>query len=210
MTVTVKEIDKKIEELRKEIAKLKRHNDWRSRVFIEELHRLVNQIERLRLKRNQTVWKNFGKEVRNKRRIMEVSKMDEMTTDELEAILYEEHLLDEAASIAEYEAKYESEVNKMEEKLPLLSWHRIPKMNQDDAEKYISTRMTEHYDGAWIIYLRYKYEYESIWTYACECANPGYPNEYDICWLNDWWEGQQDVEYIAMTEITECSISDKE
>lgn len=89
----------------------------------------------------------------------------------------------------------------MEEKLPLLSWHRIPKMNQDDAEQYISTRMTEHYDGAWIIYLRYKYEYESIWTYACECASPGYPNEYDICWLNDWWEGQQDVEYIAMTEI---------
>lgn len=31
--------------------------------------------------------------------------MDEMTTDELEAILYEEHLLDEAASIAEYESE---------------------------------------------------------------------------------------------------------
>lgn len=65
--MTVEEIDKRIEELRKEIASLKRHNDWRSRAFIEELHRLGNQIERLRLKRNQTVWKNFGKEARDKR-----------------------------------------------------------------------------------------------------------------------------------------------
>ena len=66
--MTVKEIDKKIEELRNETAKLKRHNDWRSRAFVEELYRIGNQIERLRLKRNQTIWKNFGKEARNKRR----------------------------------------------------------------------------------------------------------------------------------------------
>lgn len=65
--MTVREIDKKIEELRKEIARLKRHNDWRSRVFIEELHELCQQIERLRLKRNQVVWKEFGKEVRGRR-----------------------------------------------------------------------------------------------------------------------------------------------
>lgn len=66
--MTVKEIDKKIEGLRKEITRLKRHNDWRSRTFIEELHKLVRQIERLRIKRNQVIWKDFGKEARNKRR----------------------------------------------------------------------------------------------------------------------------------------------
>lgn len=65
--MTIKEIDKKIEELRKEIIRLKRHNDWRSKTFIEELHKLVNQIERLKFKRNQTVWKEFGKEVRGRR-----------------------------------------------------------------------------------------------------------------------------------------------
>ena len=65
--MTVKEIDKKIEELRKETLRLKRHNDWRSRVFIEELHELCQQIERLRLKRNQAVWKEFGKEARSRR-----------------------------------------------------------------------------------------------------------------------------------------------
>lgn len=65
--MTVEEIDKKIEELRKEFARLKRHNDWRSRAFVEELYKLGHQIERLKLKRNQTVWKNFGKEARDKR-----------------------------------------------------------------------------------------------------------------------------------------------
>ena len=66
--MTVKEIDKKIEELRKEIAKLKRHNKyWLSRSLIEEHHELARQIERLKLKRNQAVWKDFGKEARSKR-----------------------------------------------------------------------------------------------------------------------------------------------
>lgn len=89
----------------------------------------------------------------------------------------------------------------MEEKLPLLSWHRIPKMNQDAAEQYISTRMSEYYDGAWIIYLRYKYDFENKWTYSFESASPDCIGGYGLCWLNDWWEGQQDVEYIAMTEM---------
>lgn len=48
----------------------------RSRAFVEELYMLVNQIEKLKLKRNQTVWKDFGKEARNKRRNSgEVTKM---------------------------------------------------------------------------------------------------------------------------------------
>lgn len=91
----------------------------------------------------------------------------------------------------------------MEDKLPLLSWHRIPKMSQDDAELYISERMMDHYEGAWIIYLRYKYDYEKEWTYSFECAGPDCMGIYGISWLNDWWEGQDDVEYIAMTEMTE-------
>lgn len=90
----------------------------------------------------------------------------------------------------------------MEEKLPLLCWHRIPNMNQNDAEYYISDRMSKYYNGAWIIYLRYKYANEKEWTYSLESAGPDSSGAYGISWFNDWWEGQEDVEYIAMTEMT--------
>lgn len=47
-----------------------------------------------------------------------------------------------------------------------------------------------------------KYDFEEEWDYSIECAS------YDCCsftvfWLNDWYEGQQNVEYLAISKLGE-------
>lgn len=86
----------------------------------------------------------------------------------------------------------------MDIKLPETKWFNIPCNNQTDAELFIENYMSNNYNtGTWLIYLRYKYDYEKEWTYSIEAADCGFP--IGLTWFNDWWEGQQDVEYIAMS-----------
>lgn len=87
-------------------------------------------------------------------------------------------------------------------KPPSIAWHTIPQLTTDNAEQYIFNYMDKHYTGAWIVYLRYKYTNDKQWSYSFESVELDYTN-HCLCWFNDWYEGQQDVEYIAITKISE-------
>ena len=51
-----------------------------------------------------------------------------------------------------------------------------------------------------LVYLRCKYSYEKEWEYIIDaCCIEG---SNDILWLHDWWEGQDDVEYLGITQIS--------
>ena len=50
-----------------------------------------------------------------------------------------------------------------------------------------------------LVYLRCKYSHETQWEYLIECC--GLYNFNDIIWFNDWYEGQQDVEYLGIATI---------
>lgn len=74
-------------------------------------------------------------------------------------------------------------------------------MTEDELNDY----MCENNDLHFLVYLRYRYNTETFkedWQYsveaACGCKYYG-----RVCWLDDWWEGQQDVEYLAITKIGE-------
>lgn len=51
----------------------------------------------------------------------------------------------------------------------------------------------------WIIYLRCKYSHLTEWEYLIECCS--LYNLDDIMWFNDWYEGQQDIEYLGVAVI---------
>lgn len=61
-----------------------------------------------------------------------------------------------------------------------------------------------------IVRIRYKYSYETNWTYSNEYLC--YHFEHDIFeWANDWNEGQSDVEvigYISIDNITNFILLD--
>lgn len=65
--------------------------------------------------------------------------------------------------------------------------------------------MCENYASNFLVYLRYRYNTDTFkedWQYAVEAAC-GCDHDGRICWLNDWWEGQQDVEFLAITKTGE-------
>ena len=55
-------------------------------------------------------------------------------------------------------------------------------------------------DSDVLVYLRCKYDYETEWEYLVEGATWSIDG---IIWLNDWYEGQQQVEYLAITVAKE-------
>ena len=53
--------------------------------------------------------------------------------------------------------------------------------------------------SCFLVYLRNKYKNETEWEYLIECCS--LYNQYDVEWFNDWWEGQEDVEYLGVAVI---------
>lgn len=84
-------------------------------------------------------------------------------------------------------------------KIPSIEFVRLKKgITEEELDKY----MAENDDDSFLVYLRYKYDFEEEWTYSTECAAWN-GCEDTISWLNDWYEGQQNVEYLAISKLEE-------
>ena len=78
----------------------------------------------------------------------------------------------------------------------------IVRLKKGITEEELNDYMEENDDGSFFVYLRYKYDFEEEWTYSIECAFYDYCM-FTVCWLNDWYEGQQNVEYLAISKLGE-------
>ena len=78
--------------------------------------------------------------------------------------------------------------------LPNIKFVSLPKgLKECDLFEYLSKTDTS------LVYLRCKYKTDTEWEYiidACVVGNIG-----EIIWFSDWWEGQEEVEYLAATQI---------
>lgn len=57
-----------------------------------------------------------------------------------------------------------------------------------------------------LVYLRYKYSYETVWTYTNECLEVDMHNKSYYTWSSDWDEGQEDVEILGCIDLTEIDV----
>lgn len=76
-------------------------------------------------------------------------------------------------------------------------------MSTEDFSNYLKTlRIVEDQ----LVYMRYKYSWETDWTYANEIlmVDTNVPDDY--VWLNDWFEGQQDIEILGCIPINEIDV----
>ncbi len=84
---------------------------------------------------------------------------------------------------------------------------KIPTIEFVQLKKGITDRELNNYmenadNYSFLVYLRYKYDFEKEWTYATECAS-WWSDGNTVNWLNDWYEGQQNVEYLAISKVGE-------
>lgn len=85
-------------------------------------------------------------------------------------------------------------------KIKILPDIKFVPFQDDTTEKDLVEYMKSHYEeNIFLVHLRCRYEHEKQWEYitdaCCLC------NFNDILWLNDWYEGQQYVEYLGITQM---------
>ena len=57
-----------------------------------------------------------------------------------------------------------------------------------------------------IVYLRYKYAHEETWTYSKEILEVDMDADGFYIWANDWYEGQQEVEFLGCISIDDVNV----
>ena len=57
-----------------------------------------------------------------------------------------------------------------------------------------------------IVYMRYKYSWEDSWTYSNEVLIVDLDVEGCYVWLNDWYEGQKNVEVLGCISISDIKV----
>lgn len=61
-----------------------------------------------------------------------------------------------------------------------------------------------------LVLIRYKYQFETKWTYSTEVLEvdlEGTPSNCCYAWLNDWNEGQQCIEILGCQRIDSIDVS---
>lgn len=71
-------------------------------------------------------------------------------------------------------------------------------MTYDTLIDYIKSFIT--HDCQCVISLKYKYTHEESYTCSNEVFSYDYAND-DICWFNDWWEGQEECDFDFICNI---------
>lgn len=57
-----------------------------------------------------------------------------------------------------------------------------------------------------IVYMRFKYSWEKDWTYSKEILYVDMSSDDYYVWLNDWDEGQQEVEILGCMSIDDVDV----
>ena len=74
------------------------------------------------------------------------------------------------------------------------------KLNREEFENYMAQDLTP---GKYIVKIKMKYDHEMEYSYSNEIliyTGVGWK------WLNDWWEGQQDVQIRGWIEVSDLEI----
>lgn len=76
-------------------------------------------------------------------------------------------------------------------------------MSTEDFSNYLKT--LEVIEDQ-LVYMRYKYSCETDWTYANEILMVDTDAPDYFVWLNDWFEGQENIEILGCIPITEIDV----
>lgn len=81
---------------------------------------------------------------------------------------------------------------------------KMPKINfepllNNSKDSFLKKVLSNTSASCFLVYLRCKYSHETKWEYLVECCD--LYNFDDIIWFNDWYEGQQDIEYLGIAII---------
>ena len=80
---------------------------------------------------------------------------------------------------------------------PKVTFEDLPNTTEQALFEFIQNHP---WCASFLVYLRAKYKSQPEWTYMVECCSEEFPMN-SILWLNDWYEGQDDVEYLSVAAV---------
>ena len=83
-------------------------------------------------------------------------------------------------------------------KLPKIEFVPLENTTEDAVIDYMNDHPTQ---SVFLVYLRQRYKHEDKWEYIIDAGCP-YMFD-DIEWDHDWREGQEFVQYLAITNVEE-------
>ena len=120
-----------------------------------------------------------------------------------EALIANDNYKKQLDTLKELVDRYTEEEKLVEIKAPAIRFVPLKKgITEDELNDYIAGSS----DSSFLVYLRYRYNtdvFKQEWQYSVEAASWGCESDGRVCWLDDWWEGQQDVEYLAISKLGE-------
>lgn len=66
--------------------------------------------------------------------------------------------------------------------------------------KEFITNVYGSFEGQFVVRLKYKYLHEDNYTFSNEVFSYDYA-ENTICWFNDWWEGQEECDFVYIFNL---------
>lgn len=120
-----------------------------------------------------------------------------------EALIANDNYRKQLDTLKELVDRFTEEEKLDEVKAPAIRFVPLKKgITEDELNDY----MWKNDDSNFLVYLRYRYNtdvFKQEWQYSVEAASCGCESDGRVCWLDDWWEGQQDVEYLAISKLGE-------
>lgn len=73
-------------------------------------------------------------------------------------------------------------------------------MSYDALCYIVSDLMLNKHDGDYVAGIKYKYSHEDTYSFSNEIVSYNYSTS-DVCWFNDWYEGQEDCDLLYLYNI---------
>lgn len=74
----------------------------------------------------------------------------------------------------------------------------VPLEKHDEDSLYEWLEENNSRNDVFLVYIRQRYRCKKDWEYLIDGCSLG-SEESQIIWLNDWWEGQEEVEFLVVT-----------
>lgn len=90
----------------------------------------------------------------------------------------------------------------------ILCWFQNPIINDDNELINRINKVSDNIEkviSRVFVLLRYKYDCDKEWDYAFEYFYLYWPKQ-DWMWENDWYEGQENVEYLGFVDVEDLEL----
>lgn len=92
-----------------------------------------------------------------------------------------------------------------------IKWHELFDATEKALDRFVND--PKRFGHNFLVWMRKRYECDPVWEYSRELLlfeGVSLDGKPQYAWLNDWYEGQEEVEFLAVADLDEDAKPPKE